>query len=342
MFKIEIKGFDQIQRRLERMARDVQSTTDRLNRTVVETPLSPDERGFVDRSCPNCAFFFKIANDNPSGKVTTCPSCGYGDPDARWETASQREHAVANAREHVGAAVKRAFSGSSLPMARGRLIDGGINVMRGDRWVVVGLPAQASEALRLERNCQACGCRFAFIGSAFFCPSCGLSSAEETFKQSIEQIHSAARVCRQLAITLPPDDAANFQRAILEKGMADLVTSFQFVAEKLYQRKTGSPAPLNAFQRLDGGSDGDTLWKAATGKSYVDYLGSADYARLRMYFQRRHLLAHANGFVDQRYVDRSGDTTYAVGQRLVVRADELEEFARVVETIVVGMQSDVP
>jgi DNA-binding IclR family transcriptional regulator len=39
---------------------------------------------------------------------------------------------------------------------------------------------------------------------------------------------------------------------------------------------------------------------------------------LEIYYQQRHLLAHHEGIVDQRYIERSGDKTYHVGQRIVV------------------------
>jgi hypothetical protein len=110
------------------------------------------------------------------------------------------------------------------------------------------------------------------------------------------------------------------------------------IAETLYEQKTSVRAPQNAFQRLEGSNSGDALWCAASGRSYADYLSADDLARLRTYFQRRHLLAHKNGFVEQVYLDRSGDTAYAIGQRLVVRAAEVEDRTRLVETLVTAMR----
>ena len=39
-------------------------------------------------------------------------------------------------------------------------------------------------------------------------------------------------------------------------------------------------------------------------------------------FQKRHLLEHNNGMVDQKYIDKSGDTSYKTGQRIVVKENE--------------------
>jgi uncharacterized Zn finger protein (UPF0148 family) len=332
-----MKGFDELARQLDRIARNVEATTARLNRTAVETPLLPDENGFIDRSCPSCALPFKIAVGR-SGGVRACPSCGHKDPDARWETEEQREQAMANAKQYTSDAVRAAFSGVRPGgYAFGRGFFGsprdGVNVVRDGRWVVVGLPARAGATLRSERTCAACNCRFSFIGSAFFCPGCGISSAEDNFDQSLAEVRRVVAGCRVLGEMLAPDEAAIIVRALLEKAIADLVTSFQMIAETLYQRNTGTVPPLNAFQRLEGTNSGHALWVAATGRSYADYLTASDREALGLYFQRRHLLAHRNGFVEQRYLDRSGDTEYAAGQRLIIEERDVTSFARIIETL---------
>jgi hypothetical protein len=47
-------------------------------------------------------------------------------------------------------------------------------------------------------------------------------------------------------------------------------------------------------------------------------------------FQQRHKLAHTEGIVDQDYIVKSGDTTYAVGQRLVIREGAVSRLAELV------------
>ena len=366
--KFEIKGLDEFQRHLERMQRDIRTTATRLNQTVVETLLCRDEDGFLDRRCPNCSFVFKVAGESPSESVKVCPSCGHNDPAARWETAAQHERAMANARAHAECAVKVAFSGARSPSfgvhpSFGNLTPelpdlwrrsqgivnfraasaagSGVNVMREGNWVVVGVPAESTTALRSQRSCPDCGCHFSFVGSAFFCPCCGVAPAEENFTQSIIAIRSSITHIKSLSNALSADDAANLERALLEKAMADLVTGFQLLGEILYERLTGACAPENAFQRLDGVNSGNALWCSATGRKYSDYIGDDGMTALRRYFQRRHLLAHKNGFVDQSYLDRTGDRGYARGQRLVIRGSDVAEFIQIVELLASAMREHV-
>jgi hypothetical protein len=118
-----------------------------------------------------------------------------------------------------------------------------------------------------------------------------------------------------------PDDAENAVRLVVENNMVRVVWAFQSAAEGLFERlPNGASVPRrrNVFQSL---AEGSTLWRRAVGKGYDDLLSASGISDLSGLFQQRHLLAHCEGMVDQDYVNRSGDQTYAVGQRLVVREE---------------------
>ena len=100
--------------------------------------------------------------------------------------------------------------------------------------------------------------------------------------------------------------------------------------EQLYERQSGKTARRNAFQNLDAGSD---LWRAEIGHAFGDLIGQTKLDHLKVYFQQRHHLAHQQGIVDQDYIDRSGDRTYAVGQRLLIQDSGVREFADLIEEL---------
>ena len=65
----------------------------------------------------------------------------------------------------------------------------------------------------------------------------------------------------------------------------------------------------------------------------------ADLVRL---FQQRHLVAHRDGIVDQEYIDKSSDSTYSVGQRLVVHEYAVSRLADVVAKLAGEIRKLVP
>ena len=193
----------------------------------------------------------------------------------------------------------------------------------------VPVPVAAAEPMRLRTKCESCGCRYSYVGAAYFCPSCGKNSATHTFAQTLNTIRTAARLGATLRETLGPDEAEVMIRSLLEKAMQDTVMSFQRLAEQLYDQR-GNTARRNAFQNLEAGS---ALWEAEIGAGYAHILDAAAINSLGIYFQQRHFLAHQQGIVDTDYVIRSTDTTYAVGQRLVIRETAVLEFADLVEKL---------
>ena len=56
-----------------------------------------------------------------------------------------------------------------------------------------------------------------------------------------------------------------------------------------------------------------------------------------LFFQRRHILEHNAGIVDGRYIEKSGDTSYSVGQRLVLKKNEVRELLAIVRKLCNGL-----
>ena len=60
---------------------------------------------------------------------------------------------------------------------------------------------------------------------------------------------------------------------------------------------------------------------------------------MNLLFQRRHLIEHNNGMVDQKYIDKSGDNSYAVGQRLVVKGSDPLTLLAIIKKLGKGLVS---
>ena len=112
------------------------------------------------------------------------------------------------------------------------------------------------------------------------------------------------------------DTAETMCRSLLESSIGDIVSAFQKFAACKYEEISGKPARVNDFQIVDKGS---SLFEQETGKKYSDWLTTSELDFMIIMFQKRHLLEHNNGMVDQKYIDKSGDTSYKIGQRIIVK-----------------------
>jgi hypothetical protein len=140
----------------------------------------------------------------------------------------------------------------------------------------------------------------------------------ETVRQSLAAL---LEIREAVQATAGPDAAENAARQILENSLVRIVGAFQRSAEGLFDRvprATNIGRRKNVFQSL---GEGSALWRSATGKGYDDLIGPSEMSDLLRFFQQRHLLAHCEGIIDQDYLNRSGDRTYSIGQRLVIREE---------------------
>lgn len=323
--------FDDLSRELRRLSQ---------NPIEVSRPVPTDADGYIDKECPSdeCLSGFKIHGDDwknlVSDEVVYCPICRYEADSRYWFTTEQIEHIQRVGLEEMKGQLDQAFQRGTRSANRrapkGGLITFSMSYKPGRREYIA--PLEAGEVLQQRSTCEVCGCRYASIGAAFFCPACGHNSALSTFGATITSVRDGLAFLPKLAELVGKDAAADVGRGIIENGMVKLVTAFQRVAEATYDDLPDprATAGFNAFQRLADGSD---LWRGATGRGFDDILTAGELTELGRYFQQRHCLVHDDGIVDQMYLDRSGDTTYKLGQRLVAKPAAVMRAAGLIEKL---------
>jgi uncharacterized Zn finger protein (UPF0148 family) len=315
----------------------------------VSISIPIDNDGYFDRRCPSqgCLADFKVLMEDWKHKVSDaqvfCPVCREEAKSTEWNTPEQQEYIRQVGINHIRGIIGQAFSQDATDFNR-RQRPGFINISMsykpGTPTLIV--PISAAEELRQKFICEQCGCRYSSLGAAFFCPACGHNSAVSTFSQTIETVRkslAALPAIREAVQAAADADAAkNTTREILESSMGRVVGAFQRIAEALFDRTPAATTRRrrkNVFQNL---TEGSALWRTATGKGYEDLLTPAEMADLMRLFQQRHLLAHCEGIVDQDYITKSGDTIYAVGQRLVIRDGAVSRLAELVTKLTEEMR----
>lgn len=328
------------------MFEDLIKEMSRLGGQSVSIEIETDENGYIDKQCPSedCEFLFKVNEEDWSNifrdEAVWCPFCRYENPADQWFTIEQVEHVQSEALVVVRGKIHNALKSSAHKFNRRQPKNSFISMsmkVKGGRKRTYTIPAKATEAMQLEIQCEECHSRFAVIGSAYFCPACGHNSVLRTFSDSLRKI-KAKRDCvpiikEALSAASGADDAELTCRSVIETCISDGVVAFQKYCDGLYLNYGQSP--FNAFQRLDQGSQ---LWKEAIGKEYTDWITSEDFSRLQVLYQRRHLLSHNEGIVDEKYLEKSGDTKYVVGQRIIVSAIDIDDLLGILEKMRNGLE----
>lgn len=335
--------FRELKRELNRLSRGVQ--------VPVQIPL--DEKSYMDRECPasNCEAEFKVYyedwRDIVSDAAAHCPICGTSAESTAWNTREQVAYLEREVQRYLVKSVGSAFSRNARSYNRkpqGGFIQTSLSAKPGR--MPIKIPLSAAEQLRQDFTCTSCQCRYSTIGAAFFCPACRHNSPVADFDASIKTINDTLdalpAIAKTLSDELDADAAKNAERQFIENAVEDLATVLQRVCGSLFAELPNESSfnrDANLFQRLDQASN---LWRQASGTGYDDILTPADWAALKRMMQQRHMFGHKQGIVDQQYIDRSGDSTYVPGQRLVVNPWEVRNVTQIVSDLVEGLRRLVP
>lgn len=309
--------------------------------------ISADDENYFDRECPaqECLAQFKVLMEDWKNKVRDeevfCPFCGHAADAQKWWTQEQLNHvrgvAAACIEGAIGGALRIDAQKFNQRQNKGGFISMSLRV--GSRPQLVPIPYAAAAPMRLKITCGDCGCRYAVVGAAYFCPSCGANAAELVFDLTIQGIRQSLEAVDAIRAAIPDADTAeNTCRLIVESALQNVVTAFQRNTEALYARvMPTTKIRRNAFQNLTEGSD---LWVAAIGHGYDQHLVTVELEQLTTVFQQRHLLAHTQGVVDDDYIRKTGDTRYKSGQRLVIKRESVAEALTLVERLTLGIRED--
>ena len=313
----------------------------------MQVSIPTDDDGYLDRACPNevCEAEFKILADDWQDKVLDeevfCPVCGHTATSDNWFTEGQIEHlktvAMSKIMPLLDNEMKRMTRDFNCSMSKGGLIS--VSMSYKPSHPVAMLPLVAAELMRQRYTCEECGCRYAAIGAAFFCPSCGHNSALTALKETLATIRRLPEVRVALEGGLDRDAVENTYRLMLEENMGKLVASFQRFAEATFETlpNAGDFSPRrNLFQNLPQSSD---LWEQAIGFRYESMITPNEWGQLQLYFQQRHILVHKVGIVDEEYRQKTGDRQYKSGQRLVIKESDVIRFTDLVEKLTTTLQS---
>lgn len=308
---------------------------------MIEIPVTfnSDEKGYFDRECPNtnCLYTFKIHMDDWKKKVSDeqvhCPMCGYIEASDKWWTQKQLEgmQIIASnwAISHIQKELDKSFKNLESRNKYFKTI-----YKPGRRMTFINNPLGQSDEWEQEIKCQNCQTRYSVIGLAYFCPCCGFNVIENVFDESLDtivkMIDSLPEMQSLLAQSYGTDKASTMCRYMLEGSIGEVVSAFQKFAEMKFQSVSNKKIRVNDFQIVDKGSK---LFKEAIGKGYEYWLNEGEIFDMNLIFQKRHILEHNGGTVDEVYLKKSGDVSYSKGQRIVIHKKDTLRLIQIIKKL---------
>lgn len=313
---------------------------------TIKVPMTfqSDEKGYLDRQCPNenCEYVFKVNIDDWKEKITDevhCPMCGHIASCDQWYTDEQIEVIRENAKSYVMNMAQSMLNKSFSKLANSTKNNKHIKITYkpSKKISVRNNPIGQREEWNLDITCEKCGTRYSVIGSAYFCPCCGHNSVEKVFENSISRIETMLNaqdfMLEQLTEQVGIDEANKMCRSMLEGTLGDIVSAFQkFAKENLISHSSldTSKIKVNDFQIIAKGSE---LYRSHLNKPYENCLSTEELTSMNILFQRRHILEHNEGIIDEKYIEKSGDKTYSLGQRVIVKKVDAQNLLQIIKKL---------
>jgi len=284
--------------------------------------VQADRQGYVGRECPKCERYFKVTPGTGLPVQTCiCPYCGKKDGNDHFFTQDQIEYAHSLAIRKVEEELLRSFKSLEFDI---KPPSGGFGIGASLKVTSTGGPHPihyyTEKRLETEVLCDRCGLKYAIYGVFGYCPDCGSHNNLVILTANLELIE------KMLVLSEEQTDSA-LRTKLVENALADCVSAFDgwgratvlaFAAKAADAEK----AKTVSFQNI--GKAAEHVLKHFGLDLRADATAS-DFEHVSRLFQKRHLIAHKMGVIDEEYVRATGGFSASVGHKVHVDAAELRE-----------------
>lgn len=178
-------------------------------------------------------------------------------------------------------------------------------------------------------DCQSCDAEYTVYEVFESCVACKEEQNHHIFRKNLELVKKQL----ELAQTITTD----LKRLLTENSLVDLVSSFDGFARRLTDKskdKASKPDKVGylSFQNLKKARK-DV--KQLFGFDLSKPLEQERWYSANDSFQKRHLLTHNLGLIDEAYIEKSKNKTAVIGERIVI--DQTEVNALIDDVSILGL-----
>lgn len=309
------------------------------NTISISVSLKADKDGYVGRECPDCYKYFKVTPGTGlkgSGLPCTCPYCGRKGPSNDFLTKDQTEYLKSAMMQHIEGDLNNMFKKLEFDTGPVGLLGIGMS-LKVDHWSAPPLHLYGEKDLETYVECPSCSLKYAVYGVFAYCPDCGQHNSLQILTRNLDV------VLKELDIAASSE--ADVCGTLVANALEDCVSAFDGFGREICHIHTAdaienaSKSDTISFQNLSGAR---TTVKSVFGFDFAATCTTEDWDAAVRDFQKRHVLSHKSGVVDEEYVRKSGDTATPIGRKLVIEPAEVRELTRILMTLGTGLAGSLP
>jgi hypothetical protein len=290
----------------------------------IMTMLPTDADGMWGRRCPKCDSYFRAGHIS----TTLCPYC---DAHAPWRDFFTTDQKAFIKRQHD--AILAALQGPD-GVTKVDFDEQIIEPTRTDRWVY------SEERQQTRFKCANDNCRLEsdVLGEYVRCPNCGHRTDRAVVTRKLAEFSADFEAD---AKSIPKENREQRQRRWRHHVTA-VVSEFEVCGREVTRTLAMLPATPSRRKALQELSFQHPVGTTARLKEWfdIDMLRGIDQGEqdfLHRMFNRRHLLAHCGGKVDQEYLDKTGDTSVRLNEIVKVDSKEVRRLIHLVDKMAVNL-----
>lgn len=322
---------------------------DRMNKTFKIT-FKADEQGFVGRECPHeeCQSYFKIdletapkpngctpestEDDADSLARLSCPYCGAEGDTQDFTTSAQLEYAKSVVYQKVFGALVKDLKKMEFDIKPKGMFGIGIS-MKLKPGPTPSLRYYREEDLETEVICDCCRFRFTIYGVFGYCPACRSHN-------SLQILDKSLAVAEKLLDRASKEEDPELESQIVGDALSKAVAAFDGFGRCICGVNAAKASDAKLLERLSFQNLAGAQQKVRQLFSF-DFAASASAAAweecLRA-FQKRHLLAHSMGVIDDEYVRKANDQRAIVGRKVEITHTEVRSVCSTLRRLGSGLR----
>lgn len=304
-------------------------------------PIPEGEDGLTGRECPNqdCLGFFRIqfgTGLKGENLPCHCPYCGHVAPHDQFFTEEQIAYAHSVAINTINNALRDDVREWDREL-RHSTRNGFIKLSVEFKSRPYPIHYYREEQLETEVICDACTLRYTIYGVFGYCPDCGSHNSLQILGKNLDVAE------KQIALSLGMEDK-EFSAYLIANALEDSVSAFDgFGREACRLAATKIGGTLQAqhlsFQNLSAARQ---RVQQHFGFDFAATVIPDEWAFAHRCFQKRHLLAHKMGVVDQKYIDDTRDATAIIGRKVSITPDEVKELLNLLRRLGAALVARLP
>jgi len=287
--------------------------------------IEPDEDGYTGRECPECEKYFKIkfGTGLPDATDCHCPYCNHISPQDEFWTKQQIEYAQSVALNKISGDLLKSLKKMEMKPKRNQFISIGIEV----KGRATPITYYSEKELEEKVTCENCTLEYTIYGAFGYCPDCGIHNSKQIVDANFDLVIKI--------LDIASESEKEIKSKLVENALEDCVSAFDGYAREHCSNKYNKIS----FQNIDVARN-----KVLTDHS-VDIstgLNQDQWSSVIEQFQKRHLLAHKMGIIDEEYINKTGGSPSLIGRKVSISEGDVRELINNLKVVAGNLFNGLP